>query len=286
MPAEPAPLPEAALAAQPETGLFPIRVVAELTGINPVTIRAWERRYQLVRPTRTPGGHRLYSRRDVEHLRQAAGLVAQGISIGRAARMLAADDHPAGDAAAAERAAHWLDVLFGRLEALDDAGMHAVLDTAEVERAGLSADVLDLVPERSAALPPLLARFLRSWLKGRLGLTAARTRASGRPQVLFLLPDEVNAATWLLALAPTVATCGLHPTVAEVSNAAEAGEALSRAGFVAGLTHDAALAEALADDVAVPLFSPAGSRRSSALGDALPGARAALLAILERDAAA
>ena len=46
--------------------------------------------------------------------------------------------------------------------------MHAALDAAESERAGLSTAVLDLLPARSADLPPLLARFLRSWLKGRI----------------------------------------------------------------------------------------------------------------------
>ena len=34
-------------------GLFPIREVARLTGVNPVTLRAWERRYGLIQPLRT-----------------------------------------------------------------------------------------------------------------------------------------------------------------------------------------------------------------------------------------
>ncbi|MBF4212988.1 MerR family DNA-binding transcriptional regulator, partial [Pseudomonas donghuensis] len=38
--------------------LFPIREVARLTGVNPVTLRAWERRYGLIQPTRTESGHR------------------------------------------------------------------------------------------------------------------------------------------------------------------------------------------------------------------------------------
>lgn len=33
--------------------LFPIREVARLTGVNPVTLRAWERRYGLIQPMRT-----------------------------------------------------------------------------------------------------------------------------------------------------------------------------------------------------------------------------------------
>ena len=49
--------------------LFPIREVSRLTGVNPVTLRAWERRYGLIRPTRTDSGHRLYSMADVEAVR-------------------------------------------------------------------------------------------------------------------------------------------------------------------------------------------------------------------------
>ncbi len=49
--------------------LFPIREVARLTGVNPVTLRAWERRYGLIQPTRTESGHRLYSLSDIEKVR-------------------------------------------------------------------------------------------------------------------------------------------------------------------------------------------------------------------------
>ena len=40
--------------------LFPIRTVSAETGVNPITLRAWERRYGLVNPRRTDTGHRLY----------------------------------------------------------------------------------------------------------------------------------------------------------------------------------------------------------------------------------
>lgn len=46
--------------------LVPIREVARLTGVNPVTLRAWERRYGLIQPTRTESGHRLYALSDIE----------------------------------------------------------------------------------------------------------------------------------------------------------------------------------------------------------------------------
>ena len=46
-----------------DEGWLPIREVARQTGVNAVTLRAWERRYGLIVPQRTPKGHRLFSRR-------------------------------------------------------------------------------------------------------------------------------------------------------------------------------------------------------------------------------
>jgi DNA-binding transcriptional MerR regulator/methylmalonyl-CoA mutase cobalamin-binding subunit len=61
--------------------LFPIRTVAAVTGVNPVTLRAWERRYGLIKPARTPKGHRLYSQQDVDRIKQTVSLLNRGISI-------------------------------------------------------------------------------------------------------------------------------------------------------------------------------------------------------------
>ena len=71
-----------------EDALFPIRTVSTLTRVNPVTLRAWERRYGLVRPLRTPKGHRMYTRHDVEVINRIVDLLQQGIPISRVARTL------------------------------------------------------------------------------------------------------------------------------------------------------------------------------------------------------
>ncbi len=46
-----------------------IKTVCAQTGILPVTLRAWERRYKLLKPQRTSGNYRLYSDRDIAVLR-------------------------------------------------------------------------------------------------------------------------------------------------------------------------------------------------------------------------
>ncbi|VVP00923.1 hypothetical protein PS900_02831 [Pseudomonas fluorescens] len=69
--------------------LFPIREVARLTGVNPVTLRAWERRYGLIVPTRTDSGHRLYSMSDIERVRSILGWIERGVAVSRIGKILA-----------------------------------------------------------------------------------------------------------------------------------------------------------------------------------------------------
>lgn len=63
--------------------LYPIRTVSDLTGVNSVTLRAWERRYGLINPKRTDTGHRLYSNDDIRRIHEILALLDKGISIGQ-----------------------------------------------------------------------------------------------------------------------------------------------------------------------------------------------------------
>ena len=65
---------------------YPIRAVSKLTGISIDTLRAWERRYAAVTPTRDDRG-RMYTEADVARLRLLNSAVEQGHSIGRLAGM-------------------------------------------------------------------------------------------------------------------------------------------------------------------------------------------------------
>lgn len=66
---------------------YRIGSVARLTGINPDTLRMWERRYGVVDPMRTPGGGRLYTGADVERLKLIKQLVDGGDAIGSIANL-------------------------------------------------------------------------------------------------------------------------------------------------------------------------------------------------------
>lgn len=52
--------------------------LSQLTGVNVSTIRSWERRHGLIAPSRSAGGHRLYSAEDVERLMVIKDLVGNG----------------------------------------------------------------------------------------------------------------------------------------------------------------------------------------------------------------
>jgi DNA-binding transcriptional MerR regulator len=64
---------------------YGIGTVAHLTGLDPHTIRAWERRYDAVRPQRTPGGSRRYGDTDVARLQLMKALTECGEPIRLAA---------------------------------------------------------------------------------------------------------------------------------------------------------------------------------------------------------
>ena len=62
--------------------IYRIRTASALTGIPARRIRSWEAEYELIRPSRTQGGHRLYSTRDVRLLRDIRRLVEEeGLSL-------------------------------------------------------------------------------------------------------------------------------------------------------------------------------------------------------------
>lgn len=70
----------------PSQPAYPIRTVCALTGLNPITLRAWERRYGFIEPLRTAGGHRMYTQENVDQINRVLSMLASGMPIGAAAR--------------------------------------------------------------------------------------------------------------------------------------------------------------------------------------------------------
>ncbi len=71
-----------------ERAIYSIGGISRMLGVPTATLRTWEERYGLVVPQRSPGGHRLYSRVQVELVRFVAERVESGMSPADAHRLL------------------------------------------------------------------------------------------------------------------------------------------------------------------------------------------------------
>ena len=143
-------LPHAA-SPSPEEGIYPIREVSRLTGVNAVTLRAWQRRYGLVQPARTEKGHRLYSEQDIRQIGEILSWLERGVSIGQVKGLLS-EPHaePVSD--------HWQQTL----EQFSLALLAFNQRKAEAELNDLLASYpFELV--RSRVLQPLVERLLGLW---------------------------------------------------------------------------------------------------------------------------
>jgi len=69
-----------------ESAQYLISTVSKRSGVKSDLVRAWERRYQAVTPTRTPGGHRVYTDQDIARLKLLNQATSNGHSISQIAR--------------------------------------------------------------------------------------------------------------------------------------------------------------------------------------------------------
>lgn len=103
-------------------GRLRIGELSRRVGVSPELLRAWETRYGVVDPERTPGGLRLYSEEDERRLREMRRQIDAGLSAAEAARV--ARPAPAAPVSAEPLLAH----LDRALTALDEPAAQAALD--------------------------------------------------------------------------------------------------------------------------------------------------------------
>jgi len=173
-------------------GVYRIHVAAEQAGVSTQLVRAWERRYGLLEPTRTQSGYRLYSDEDVAVLRGAKTLVDQGRSISEVARLSRAELKRIGSAGRATRSLPptpssetFLDLGLKAIADLDGARLESLLLHASGMGAMSSVEVCDRL------LMPLLTEIGDRWEKGELDI-AAEHFGSGivRRHLELLVQDE------------------------------------------------------------------------------------------------
>ena len=102
-------------------------------GVSEHVLRAWERRYGLLRPMRSPGGYRLYSEADERRVRRMQAHLAAGLSAAEAARAALSEERNGLPAAAGTRSAGGglagsAQDLARSLDRLDEPSAQAALD--------------------------------------------------------------------------------------------------------------------------------------------------------------
>ncbi len=142
-------------------GLFPIRTVSELTGVNSITLRAWESRYGLIEPVRKASGHRLYTQEHIDLINRVVGLLDRGMRIGQVkAEILSGSESesPIDD----EKQDNWRRYINGMIAAIIRFDEHALERTY--------ADALSHYPVRSVTeklLSPVLKEIGERWVSGK-----------------------------------------------------------------------------------------------------------------------
>lgn len=98
-----------------------------MTGVKPVTLRAWQRRYNLIQPQRTNKGHRVYSDHDIERINAIQSWLGKGVSIGKVKSLIDSEAlaHTEADAEQLEEVTALLDALGN----LDSKKVDTIIDT-------------------------------------------------------------------------------------------------------------------------------------------------------------
>jgi MerR family transcriptional regulator, light-induced transcriptional regulator len=197
-----------------EPGYLRIGELARRTGASPELLRAWERRYGLLRPTRSQGGFRLYTAADEERIRRMREYLVRGVAAAEAARLAVDAATPAGPGADTTTPAVLVPEttvaappplqaaareLAGALDRFDEEQAHAVLDRLlaayriETILRDLLVPYLHDLGERWARGEVSVAQehFASNLLRGRLlGLARGWGQGHGPVAVLACLPGE------------------------------------------------------------------------------------------------
>ena len=184
----------------------PLLRIGELSrrvGVSDHLLRAWESRYGLLRPMRSPGGFRLYSEADESRIRAMQAYLAEGLSAAEAARATlggatagAAPVPGAVPPAGMPAPGEYFAALRQALDAFDEPAAQAVLDRALADLS-VPAVLRDVVLPYLAGLGERWQRgtasvavehFASSVIRGRLAGLARGWGSGHGPQALLACP--------------------------------------------------------------------------------------------------
>lgn len=193
----------------PSENTFTISDVSQQTGVASVTLRAWERRYGLIKPQRTAKGHRVYSQDNIEQIQQIVSWLNRGVAISKVAALLASEQAPSSIATDNN---HWLQIQQDLLTAiinLKQRSLNPLLD-----QLNKSTPFITLCEH---VYQPLQDLLLQRWQQQPLGyqleqqiwqqvwqrqtmimaLRADKQKAQGRCYLANIDPDKPSLDYWL-----------------------------------------------------------------------------------------
>ena len=137
---------------------YSIGEFAQLCGINATTLRAWQRRYGLLKPQRTDGGHRLYNDDDIQQALKILDWVKKGVPVSQVKPLLARPG--------ARRTNNWITLQESMLQRLKEGKIESLRQLIrESPRPELVTEVLrPLRSQVSANVPAIMT--LREILDG------------------------------------------------------------------------------------------------------------------------
>jgi len=176
---------------------YRIHVAAEMSGVSEGLIRAWERRYGVLKPRRTPSGYRAYTGLDIEVLKRLKQLTSEGVSIAEAVKLLPEVRRKAKEAldeAQAPRRAPkkdqveaWQQAVLAAAERLDQQAVEQVLDEAMAS--------LPPVAFFTEVLAPLQREVGERWHRGAFTVAEEHlVTQAARQRVLALLHQAPRRA--------------------------------------------------------------------------------------------
>jgi len=147
-------------ATEPSEKLYTIGTVSKLTGVGAITLRAWERRYELIQPVRKDSGHRLYTRKNIDQINRITSLTDQGMRISQITPDML-ESEPATDMLEESAADLWKSYVQNMVEAI------VAFDEERLE--DIYNEVLSLYPIEMVTrllLKPLLIELGLRWENG------------------------------------------------------------------------------------------------------------------------
>lgn len=206
---------------EPQAAYYPIRVVSNETGVNAITLRAWERRYGLITPKRTEKGHRLYTEDDIRLIKQVVALLNRGIPISQARAML--DHSQAGVASITSQPqpSQWhqyREQLTQAVNEFDDAQLASIFDEVsqffpiDIALRFLLMPIYNHLTENvTQALGVARLRFYAGFLQARLAWRLAEPSDDHHGSSILVANCSNDDEISLLLMAILVKQLGLRP---------------------------------------------------------------------------